>query len=399
VTTGFDVLVVGAGPAGCVTAEEAARRGARVCLIEQSEEIGYPIRTSGGSFISELRELGISERFFHAIRRVKFASRNRSIAFDYPEPVVCVLDVRALYQHLALMAASAGVELRLGSRVIDVVREGTRVCGVIVRTGGATHNYAAPVVVDCSGFAAVVLRKAGLRDSFRRFGFGAEYDLYAPRYPEDEALLVVGSDVIPCGYGWAFPRGGGRVRVGVGTIHPDTRAVPQRYLDRFMHECAAIAPSLIGAQPLERHVGYIPSEGVCREFVFDGVMAVGDAAGQASTLLGEGIRYSIKAGRMAGRVVGEAVVSGDPSRARLSQYQARWLAEHGRFMRLAYIINRRIARYDDAKWDRGIALLEKLSPQVFSRLLMSDFSPGVLARVVAAAPRVLASVFRSFVAN
>ena len=389
--TDYDVVVVGAGPAGASAAREAARGGARVCLLEQGREIGAPIRTSGGSFISELQALGIEPRFYHPLRRVTFQGPTRQASFEYPSPVLCVLDVRALYQDLARQAAAEGAAIRLGAEVVDTIVDGSRVVGVSVRREGGLDELRARLVIDASGFSAIVQRRAGLRPSFKRFGFGAEYDLYAPECDESEALVIVGGDVAPAGYGWFFPRGGGRARVGVGVLRPDSEAMPRAYLDRLVRD--TWGGRMTNAQPLEYHVGYFPSEGLNARFVFDGLLAVGDAAGQGSTLLGEGIRYAIKAGRLAGSVAAEAISSGDCSARGLRAYDAGWRREYGAELRMAYTINERIAAYGDAQWDDKIGLLSKLTPELFAQALMGDFGPGWAVRVLAHSP----SLFRPLV--
>src|SRR5258707_14246952 len=68
----YDVLVVGGGPAGLAAAEAAARTGVRVALLERQKEIGYPVHTSGGSWISDMRALGLPAELYHPLPRRAF---------------------------------------------------------------------------------------------------------------------------------------------------------------------------------------------------------------------------------------------------------------------------------------------------------------------------------------
>src|SRR5689334_2987523 len=129
----FDVLVVGGGPAGLSAAEAAARGGARVAVLERQKEIGYPVHTSGGSWIADMRALGVPAELYHPIRSVTFLSPRREARFDYDDPVCCVIDVRGLYQHLAGRAVAAGVELHPNSPVERPIIEAGRVVGVIAK--------------------------------------------------------------------------------------------------------------------------------------------------------------------------------------------------------------------------------------------------------------------------
>src|SRR6266571_2547064 len=108
-----DVLIVGGGPAGLAAAEAAAKLNARTLLLERQNEIGYPIHTSGGSWISDMKALAIPEHLYHPITNVWFVSPHREIPLHYHPAVACVVDVRGLYQHLAGRAVAAGATLRL----------------------------------------------------------------------------------------------------------------------------------------------------------------------------------------------------------------------------------------------------------------------------------------------
>jgi digeranylgeranylglycerophospholipid reductase len=394
----FDVIVVGGGPGGLAAAGAAARGGARTVLFEQSAEIGTPTRTTGGSFIPDLVELGIPSRCYHPIHTCRFLAPTKSAMFRYPEPVACVLDVHGTFQFLAERAIVSGAQMRVATTVIEPLLRGGTVVGVRARDHrGLEFSAGAKIVIDATGYRCAMLRKAGVDPGFRRFGVGAEYDLYAPRYDEGEAVLIVGSQIAPCGYAWAFPWGNKRVRVGVGIIHADSSAKPEDYLNPLVENAGRFGMNLEGAQPVEYHFGLIPSDGMAEQFVSDGIMSAGDAAGQPSALAGEGIRWAIKAGLMAGRIAGEAVADGDVSRSALSRYEKEWRREYGSNLRIAAEINRRIARWSDEKWDRRTELLNLLTPEQFALGLRTEFLSGWVFQVLRSHPELLREGVKGFV--
>ncbi len=393
----YDVLVVGAGPAGLSAAEVAAKGGARVALLERQKEIGYPVHTSGGSWIEDMQALGVPPALYHPIRRVTFLSPQREAVFEYAEPVCCVIDVRGLYQHLAGRAVAAGAELHPNSPVERPIVEDGRVVGVIAKDHrNRAGEWRAPVVIDASGFSSTLSTRSGLHGGYARYGFGAEYDFFAPSYDQDSLYLIMGSHVAPSGYAWAFPRGNGRVRLGVGVIRPDVEADAREYLDSFAERLPSLAPAFKGASPIEYHTGLFPSVGVVERFVADGLMATGDSAGHGSTLVGEGIRFAIYSGQMAGAAAAAAVAAGDASAQFLGRYERAWRARFGREMDISYLVNQRIAGWSDARWDESMDLLRRLSPSQAAQLLRGDYSAGLFLGVLRRNPGLLRTGARKF---
>jgi len=396
-TQRYDVLVVGGGPAGLSAAEAAANAGARVAVLERRKEIGYPVHTSGGSWISDMRALGIPADLYYPIRSVTFLSPNRSARFDYDDPVTCVLDVRGVYQFLAGRAITAGAEIHPNSPVERPIVEDGRVVGVVAKDHrNRAAEWRANVVIDASGFSSTLVTRTGLRRGFQRYGYGAEYDLVAPNYDQNMLYLIMGSQVAPSGYAWAFPRGKNRVRLGVGVIRPDVDVDAREYLDSFTQRLPQLIHAFKGASPVEYHTGLFPSEGVVEKFASNGLIATGDSAGHGSTLVGEGIRFAIYSGQMAGAVAAESVKAGDTSAEFLGRYEQQWRARFGREMDISYIVNQRIARWSDERWDESMELLNRLTPAQAADLLRGDYSVGLFLSVLRRNPGLLRTGARKF---
>lgn len=392
-----DVLIVGGGPAGLAAAEAAAKQGVRALVLERQNEIGYPVHTSGGSWISDMRALGIPEHLYHPIQKVYFVSPKREVPLYYEQAVCCVIDVRGVYQHLAGRAVSAGASIRMRHTVEQTVIEDGRVLGVTAKTHvGERVTFTAPVTIDASGVARHVGVRTEMGDAFHRYGFGAEYDLYAPNYPQDELYLIMGSQYAPRGYAWAFPRGNGRVRLGVGVLHPDCDDDARVYLDRIMHELPQFAGKFKDASPIEYHTGLFPSEGPVERFSRDGLLLAGDSGGHGSTLVGEGIRFAIYSGQLAGQVAAEAVRVGDTSTKALSRFDKQWRSRFGRDMDISYLINKHIANYTDEQWDSGLDLLKRLTPSQAAQTLRGDYTAGLFMGILARNPGLVATGGKRF---
>lgn len=386
-----DVIIAGAGPAGLAAAETLAGQGCSVLVLEQNHEIGSPIRTSGGSFIEEMKALGIPDNLYHPISRVRFIAPDTCASFEYSTPRFCILDVRGTFQHMAERAISAGARLRLSTRVTEPVVENDFTVGV--RT--AREELRCGLVMDATGYHSTLLKhsslsRAGIDPGFRRFGVGSEYDLFAPCCDQNEAVLIVGSQVAPSGYAWICPWGRGRVRAGVGVIHPDSRADPEAYLDQLISDARRYGVNFQGAQPVEHHTGLIPSERFAERFAGNGILGIGDAVGNASSLLGEGIRWAVHAGRMAGGVAARALAKSDVSRRALEPFERAWRKKFGADLRLAHGVNERIARWDDRKWNAGAEILKLLSPDQFAEAMKTNLKGLWLWKFAATHSRQLA---------
>lgn len=387
----FDIAVVGGGPAGLSAAYTAAKAGAKVILFEKDQSIAHNIRTSGVTWISEMERLGMPSKFYNPIQNYRFVSPSNDVIIRGDAAKSCVLDVRAAYQHLAFLAAREGAQLMIKSIVTDVIKEGQRVAGVKASTPAGKLTVHSRLVIDASGFSTSVGRKAGVVGQWKRYGVGAEYECYCDDIDSTTWALMVGQNYSDAGYAWFFPLSKNRVRLGVGIGRPESNAEPLEKLNKIMEKrfkpLDAIGDGKI--QPLELHYGFIPNEGVRHSSIADGLIMVGDSAGQSNPLVLEGIRYAIEFGRLAGEV-GADSLSHNSDRESLLQYERSWKAKAESRIHSALKVQMRWIGLTDEQWDKEIEILRDMTVDEFLDFIKADFSRVNMMKLALHHPKVVA---------
>jgi digeranylgeranylglycerophospholipid reductase len=387
----YDVIVAGGGPAGLVLAERLAAGRLDVLVCERNARIGDPVRTSGGSWPADLRRLGLPDRLWHPITRMSFRSPRARATVDWGGPVGCALDVTATWRFLAERARRAGAEVRTGT----LARwEQPGVIGLRGPDGPA--RVACRLAVDATGTPCALARPAGVHRGFRRVGVGYEEELLAPAFPQDEAMVFVGG-VAPAGYAWAFPRGGTRVRAGVGVIQPDVAYNPRELYGPLARLLAA---ELRDAEQVEVHTGRIPSEEAPARLTGRGLLVVGDAGAHSNPFVGEGIRHVIRAAERAAPIAARALGAspGVVEAGRLAGWERAGRRERGPSWALAMRANRHLAHMTDERWDRAVEALGALPPGAVTALLRGELlSAPLLAGALSRGPAVAWRILRPFV--
>jgi digeranylgeranylglycerophospholipid reductase len=386
----YDIVVVGGGPAGLSAAYSASKMGAKSIVLEKDDGIGQFVRTSGVTWIEDMRRLGIPDKYYNPIKNYRIICPTNEATIKGNSAKSCVLDVRASYQYLASLAAASGSEIMVKSQVRDVIMNPIgRVSGVKVMTPRGELEILSKLVIDASGFSSAVARRAGLVTEWKRYGIGAEYECFCEGLDPQTWVLMVGSQYSTAGYSWLFPVSENRARIGVGIGRPESSSDPLKILNELIRKRARPLDELSKIQPFELHYGIIPNEGCVRSTVYDGLLLVGDCAGQSNPLILEGIRFAIDFGRLAGEVAAKSLSSG-ATKESLKSYENIWRNEIESRIGSALKVQSRWLALTNEQWDKEIDILKNLSEDEFLDFIKADFTTSKMLKLSLHHPQVLA---------
>ncbi len=306
----FDVVVVGAGPAGLMAGRKAAERGANVLIVEKEHRLGAkPCGEAVSASTLKDAEIQPSPKFIankvrgfivyapDESKRVEILSEDLGFGEGY------ILEKPIFLRFMAAKAAEAGAQIWMRCEVKAVQRRSGGGFKLALNRFGENLTVEARYLLGCDGVASLVAQTF-----FERRGYEIipciQYKMVGCRLGEPELpAAYVGREVAPKGYVWVFPKSEEEANVGVGV-----RGAPAKpYLDRFIER----HPEMFGkARIVEVGGAPVPISGLIPKFHGEDLMLCGDAAGQVIPLTGGGIHSSIMAGKIAGELAGRAAVEG-----------------------------------------------------------------------------------------
>ena len=303
-TTTYDVIIVGMGPAGAVAAAALCRGGLTVLGFDKDAHPRYKVCGGGLSArIDLLLEPGFKSVVEQTVNGVQFVYRGQDpLLIESSQPIAYMVMRDRFDHYLVQQAIEAGTEFRTGEGVVEVTQDSDGV-EVVTQEG----RYRAKMVIGADGANSLVARQLfPNRSLYRAPALESEVRLGNSRHYPSATTILVDVGAARQGYGWIFPKKNG-VSVGVGEFRRKSSGLRTTF-DRFVSEARGLS-----GWTVPRPVGHpIPAysdaegghgDGRGSRFVNGRAALVGDAGHLVDPLFGEGIYYAVRSGQLAARSI------------------------------------------------------------------------------------------------
>ena len=289
-----DVIVVGAGPAGATLAYELAERGIRVLLLEKEKLPRYKCCAGGvTSKTARLLDFDISEIVEDVIYEVSFTfNLGSSYLGQYSQPLIYTVMRDVLDYFLVKKAQQAGAMLMDGQKVTQIQVGDDR-----IQISSADNMFCSRLVVGADGAYSVVARELGMKRNMEYVtGIDSEIVVSEEELAKWKSRAQMELGCVPGGYAWVFPKHG-HLSIGVGG-HTSKVGHLKQHHQRFLNSLN------IGNYTITRSSSHLIPTCTKGGLVWqDKALLLGDAAGLADPLTGEGIYYAILSAQLAAPVI------------------------------------------------------------------------------------------------
>jgi len=341
----YDVIVVGAGPAGAMAAKYAAQNGVKTLLIEEHASIGSPVQCTGLISTKALHECEVGEEIF-VLSKIRgafvYSPCGEEVCVRGKEIKAFVIDRKIFDRALVENAVDKGADVLIRTRFT-----GLGAGKISVISSGEKKEIEGDIIIGADGIQSSVGRAAAL-PGCQKFLSGIQFEApYIPKDPEYVEIFT-GNEIAPGFFGWAVPFGG-LARIGLAK-NPGSFA--RYYLEKLLKH--PIVSSRYRGGRTEHVVGGIPL-GPPRKTATDRVLIVGDAAGQVKPTSGGGVYM----GAVCAKIAGEVAARASRRECGLSEYEKRWRNTVGRELEIGMRIHKSVGKLNDENLNEFVAFLNK----------------------------------------
>jgi geranylgeranyl reductase family protein len=331
----YDLIVLGAGPAGASAARTAAQLGLSTLLLEK-EKLPRNKLCGGGVTPKVLKLLDLSlpdELIEFTAQSTRIHVGDSCFNFETDRPIVYMTSRTKFDSFLADKAVEAGVELRDGTPAYRIEEFDSH---IQVKTSNG--SFQGKMLIGADGMGGPTASCGRFYDRWKPHqvayaiesevpvGEGGVVDFVGP-----ESYFDIYFGVSPAGYGWIFPKDD-HLTVGVGCRLSRLRDAHALF-NGFVNQI----PQLAGREIPRPQAHLIPLGGVANvPSVADRILLAGDSAGFAEPLLGEGIYFAILGAQLAAQTAAEACQTNRFDKHFLKRYEQRCRRAFGADFDVAY---------------------------------------------------------------
>ena len=339
----YEVIVVGAGPAGSTAAKFLSEMGVKVLLLDKNKFPrdkpcggGIPIRVL--KRFKYIEEKGLIDSYSYG-GFAYFSSSKHRVTLQRNEPIYATIIRKVFDYNLVKLAIKSGATFIDGKMVKDVKIYEDR--ATIILDGGS--EIESQIIIGADGIWSIIAKKTGLGQHGKMVGMC----LYK-EYPMCSRLLdeyftkkrlgfmhhrVQGIN----GFGWVIPKKE-HLNIGIGEIRnlrfvsvkkTNLKEVFNKYVNDLKED--KIIPLDF---KLDRANGAVVPACPLKRTYSDRIILCGDAAGLANPSTGAGIEYAMVSGKIAAEVISEALKTGKTNARFLSKYESIWKKDFGKDIKI-----------------------------------------------------------------
>ena len=365
----YDVVVVGGRVGGSTASLFASKNGLDVLMVEKNQEIGTPVQCAEATSSSTFKTLKMKPSPKYVCTEIKGADvyspdgNHGHLEGGYAEGFI--LERKVFDKQLAIESAKAGTDIMVKTTVKNLIHKNGKISGVIAEHMGRAIEIEADLVIAADGIESQVAKMAGLNthQTPKSLCSCAQYEMVGVECDPNYLQFYFGEKIAPGGYVWIFPKGDNIANVGVG-VRSDT-GTAYSFLKKFTAN--------LNATPVELNMGGVPVYGPVDKTYADGLMVVGDAAGQVEPFTGGGIHVTAHCARIAGEVAAEAIEKGNTSGNFLKKYEKLWKKEVGQDLKQSLKYRKIMDRLSDEEMNILAKFLKEQDLESISKMSVLGF--------------------------
>ena len=339
----FDLIVIGAGPAGGYLAGKVAKAGYEVALVEEHREIGEPIQCGGLVTPRVFEYVDCKETIIGAVHGAElYSPSGRKLVIDGRDTEAVVVQRAMFDRAIATDAVRKGAHTFLGAQAQAARRDDGGV-EVVIDQDGEPRKLRCKILVGADGVRSNVAKWFNILRP-KKIIPGFEVEMTGVRGDPGFVKLFIGNEIAPGFFGWIIPSGD-TARVGLCVGQGNAFAYLERMLNR-----PEVRQYTKGAQPILYIAGGIPL-GFPRRTYADNVLVVGDAACQAKAVSGGGIFTALTCSEFAAQTALQALETRDYSSRMMHRYHRAWTKSIGKELRKDLAIHESFSKLNDDQFE------------------------------------------------